>query len=248
MSKKLAVGLGSLVLDVKVGRGAFMKDLDRARLLAETMVGIGKARGTPVVAVLTDMNQPLGRMVGNANEIEESIEVLHGGGPRDLVEVVYRLGEEMLVLSGVESNRADARLRLEAAVSSGAAFEKFEQVVVAQGGDPAVLHDPSLLPRAGNEHVIRAMEPGFIARIDAFDIGMAGLRLGAGRERKEDDVDPAVGMAIEVKVGDEVSAGQALARVYWNEETRLADALPMIEGAFEVSQQRGIPLVYGEVR
>ena len=248
MSKKLAVGLGSLVLDVKVGRGAFMKDLDRARLLAETMVGIGKARGTPVVAVLTDMNQPLGRMVGNANEIAESIDVLHGGGPQDLVEVVYRLGEEMLMLSGVEPNRADARLRLEAAVSSGAAFEKFEQVVVAQGGDPAVLHDPSLLPHAENEHVVRAMQPGFVARIDAFDIGMAGLRLGAGRERKEDDIDPAVGMAIEVKTGDEVTAGQALARIFWNDETRLADALPMIEGAFEVSQQRGTPLVYGEVR
>jgi len=248
MSKKLAVGLGALVLDVKVGRGAFMKDLDRARLLAETMVGIGKARGTPVVAILTDMNQPLGRMVGNANEIIESIEVLQGGGPQDLIEVVYRLGEEMLMLGGIDDTRADARRRLKQAIASGAAFEKFEQVVIAQGGDPAVLHDPSLLPKAQDEHTIRATRSGFVARIDAFDIGTAGLRLGAGREAKEDEIDPAVGMAIEVKVGDEVTAGQALVRIFWNDQGRLARALPMIEGSFEISERPGTPLVYGEVR
>ncbi len=248
MSKKLAVGLGALVLDVKVGRGAFMKDLDQARLLAETMVSIGKSRGTPVVAVLTDMNQPLGRMVGNSNEIAESVEVLRGEGPRDVVEVVYRLGEEMLMIAGIESKRGDARRRLEDAVSSGAALEKLEQVTIAQGGDPAVLHDLSLLPHAGNEHVVIAREPGFVARIDALDIGNAALRLGAGRERKEDEIDPAVGLAVEVKVGDEVAAGQPMARIYWNEEARLAAALPMIEGAFEVSPELGTPLIYGEVR
>lgn len=248
MSKKLAVGLGSLVLDVKVGRGAFMKELDSARLLAETMVGIGKARGTPVVAVLTDMNQPLGRMVGNANEIVESIEVLKGGGPRDLLEVVFRLGEEMLMLSALVSTRADARLKLEQAVSSGAAFEKFEQVVAAQGGDPGALTDTTKLPAAANEHTVRATHGGFVARIDAFEIGTAGLRLGAGRDRKEDDIDPGVGIAIEVKQSDEVTAGQALARIFWNDESRLADALPMIESAFEISEHRGTPLVYGEVR
>jgi pyrimidine-nucleoside phosphorylase len=248
MSKKLAVGLGGLVLDVKVGRGAFMKDLDRARLLAETMVGIGKAQGTPVVAVLTDMNQPLGRMVGNANEIAESIDVLRGGGPRDLVEVVYRLGEEMLMLAGIESQRGDARQRLERAVRTGAAFEKLEQVTIAQGGDPAVLHDPSLLPQAENEHVVRAPRAGYVARIDAFDIGSAALRLGAGRERKDDDIDPAVGIAVEVKTGDEVTAGQAVARIFWNDEGKLADSLPMIEGAFEISEHLGTPLVYGDVR
>jgi pyrimidine-nucleoside phosphorylase len=248
MSKKLAVGLGALVLDVKVGRGAFMKDLDRARLLAETMVGIGKARGTPVVAVLTDMNQPLGRMVGNAVEIAESIEVLHGGGPPDLVEVVYRLGEEMLMLAGIASERADARQRLEQAVASGAAFEKLQQVTVAQGGDPAVLLDPSLLPQPDNEHIVRATKGGYVVRVDAFEIGTAALRLGAGRERKEDDIDPSVGIAVEAKIGDEVAAGQALARIFWNDEGKLADALPMTEGAFEISEQQGSRLVYGEVR
>jgi pyrimidine-nucleoside phosphorylase len=248
MSKKLAVGLGALVLDVKVGRGAFMRDLDRARLLAETMVGIGKAHHTPVVAILTDMNQPLGQMVGNANEVIESIEVLHGGGPRDLVEVVYRLAEEMLTLAGIEANRVDARLRLQSAVNSGAAFEKLEQIVEAQGGDPGVLHDPSQLPHAQHEDVVRAKRRGYVVRIDAFDIGTAALRLGAGRERKEDDIDPAVGLAVEVKVGDEVAPGQPLARVFWNDDARLADALPMIEGSFEISEQLGSPLVYGEVR
>lgn len=248
MSKKLAVGLGALVLDVKVGRGAFMKDLDRARLLAETMVGIGKAHHTPVVAILTDMNQPLGRMVGNAVEIAESIDVLHGGGPRDLVEVVYRLAEEMLILAGIEANRADARARLQAAISSGAAFEKLEQIVVAQGGDPSALHDLSKLPTAQNEHAVRAQQGGYVARIDAFDIGTAALRLGAGRERKEDEIDHAVGLAVEVKVGDEVESGEPLAQIYWNDDAKLANALPMVDGAFEISEHLGTPLVYGEVR
>jgi pyrimidine-nucleoside phosphorylase len=248
MSKKLAEGLDGLVLDVKVGRGAFMKDLDRARQLAETMVGIGKAAKTPVVAVLTDMNQPLGRAVGNADEIREAIDVLHGGGPPDLVEVCYRLGEEMLLLGGIDDDRSEARRRLEAAVGSGAAFEKLEEVVEAQSGDPAALHDTSLLPRADNEEVVRAPRPGFVARIDAFDIGTAALRLGAGRERKEDDVDPAVGIAVEVKVSDEVEAGQPLAVVHWNDRAKLADALPMIEDSFEISEQMGTPLVYGDVR
>ena len=248
MSKKLAVGLGALVLDVKVGRGAFMKELDSARLLAETMVGIGKARGTPVVAVLTDMNQPLGRMVGNANEIAESVEVLHGGGPQDLIEVVFRLGEEMLMIAGIETERADARLRLERAIGTGAAFEKLLEVTAAQGGDPAVLEDPSRLAQAANEHTVRAARAGDVARIDAFEIGTAALLLGAGRERKEDDIDPAVGIAVEVKTGDEVTAGEALACIYWNDEAKLADALPLIEGAFEISEHRGTPLVYGEVR
>jgi thymidine phosphorylase len=127
-------------------------------------------------------------------------------------------------------------------------MEKFEQVTIAQGGDPAVLHDVSLLPRAGNEQVVIARESGYVARIDAFDIGTAALRLGAGRERKEDDVDPAVGLSVEVKAGDEVAAGQPLARIYWNDESRLADALPLTEGAFEISSQLGTPLIYGEVR
>ena len=164
------------------------------------------------------------------------------------MEVVYRLGEEMLMLAEISSERADARRRREQAVSSGAAFEKLQQVTVAQGGDPAVLLDPSLLPQAENEHIVRATKGGYVVRVDAFEIGTAALRLGAGRERKEDDIDPSVGIAVEAKTGDEVTAGQALARIFWNDGSRLADALPLTEGAFEISEQRGSPLVYGEVR
>jgi pyrimidine-nucleoside phosphorylase len=249
MSKKLAEGLDALVLDVKVGRGAFMRSLDRAHLLAETMVGIGAARDTQVVAVLTDMGQPLGRAVGNANEIAESVEVLQGGGPPDLLEVVYRLGEEMLIRSGRAVERADARSRLEEAVESGAAFDKLVQVVVAQGGDPAVLHDPGLLPSARQEHVVTAPSSGYVARADALDIGMAAVALGAGRQRKEDGVDPAVGITVEVKLGDRVAAGQPLARVAWNDRARLDAALGFIEGAFAVTAEEVVapPLIYGEV-
>jgi len=249
MSKKLAEDLDALVLDVKVGRGAFMRDLDRAHLLAETMVGIGAARDTQVVAVLTDMGQPLGRAVGNANEIAESIEVLQGGGPPDLLEVTYRLGEEMLMRSGKAVERADARSRLEEAVESGAAFEKLAEVVIAQGGDPEALHDPGLLPSAGHEHVITASSTGYLARADALDIGMGAVALGAGRQRKEDGIDPAVGITIEAKLGDMVEEGQPLARVAWNDSARLEAALRYVEGAFAVSSEEVVapPLIYGEV-
>jgi pyrimidine-nucleoside phosphorylase len=249
MSKKLAEGLDALVLDVKVGTGAFMKDLGRARLLAETMVGIGRAAGTGVTALLTDMNQALGRTVGNANEMVESIEVLRGGGPADLVEIVYRLGEEMLLRGGTTDDRSDARSRLEQAVSSGAAFEKLVEVVTAQGGDPAVLHDPARFPTAGNEHVVGAPRSGFVSRADALDIGVAALRLGAGREAKEDVIDPSVGIVVEVNVGDEVEAGRPLARIAWNDSGRLAVAAPLVERAFTIEEGPVDvpPLVYGEV-
>ncbi len=180
MSKKLAEGLDGLVLDVKVGRGAFMKRPEESRTLAETMVGIGRSYGTPVRALLTDMNQPLGGEVGNACEVVESVEVLRGGGPADLVEVTYRLGEEMLVLGGVAADRAEARARLERAVASGAAFEKLVEVVEAQGGDPAVIHDPSLLPVAPHHHEVPAARSGYLTRCDALDLGVAAMRLGAG--------------------------------------------------------------------
>ena len=249
MSKKLAEGLDGLVLDVKVGRGAFMKHEDESRTLAETMVGIGRAYGTPVRALLTDMNQPLGAEVGNACEVAESIEVLRGGGPADLVEVTYRLAEEMLVLGGVAANRAEARARLEKAVASGAAFDKFVEVVEAQGGDPAVIHDPSLLASAPNHHEVSATRSGYLTRCDALDLGVAAMRLGAGRERKEDAIDPGVGLRVLAKVGDEVEAGQPLVRLAWADPDRLAAALPLAERALEVGEERVAPppLIHGEV-
>jgi pyrimidine-nucleoside phosphorylase len=249
MSKKLAEGLDALVLDVKVGRGAFMKELDDARKLAETMVGIGRVRGTPVTAVLSDMSQPLGNAIGNANEIAESVDVLRGEGPADITEITYRLCEEMLLMGGITDDRADARARLEKAVSSGAAFEKLVEVVVAQDGDPSVLEDTSLLAGATGETVFAAPRSGVLARCDALDLGVAALRLGAGREKKEDDIDPGVGIMVPVAIGDHVEEGTPLAVLAWSDEGRLGAAMQLVERAFEIGDEavEAPPLVYGEV-
>jgi pyrimidine-nucleoside phosphorylase len=250
MSKKLAEGLDALVLDVKVGRGAFMKQIEDARRLASTMVGIGAGRGTRVGAVITDMNQPLGRAVGNANEMVESIEVLRGGGPPDLRALVLRLGEDMLLAGGAAGGRDEARSRLERAVESGEALAKLVETVEAQGGDPAVIHDPGGFPTAAGEHVVTAPRPGFVHAADALGIAVGALRLGAGRERKEDDIDPSAGVLVEVKIGDRVDAGDPLARIAWNDRERLAAAVTAIEPAFEIGDEPRPPatLIYEEVR
>ncbi|MEX0827182.1 MAG: thymidine phosphorylase [Acidimicrobiia bacterium] len=241
MSKKLAEGIDALVLDVKVGRGAFMKYVEDARELAEIMIGIGQAEGTTVTAFLTDMSQPLGKEVGNASEIRESVEVLKGGGPPDLIEIVLSLGAEMLLLGGIDEDEAAARARLQKAIDSGAAFDKLMEVVEAQGGDSAVLEDPSLLPVAKGEHVVEASRDGIVTRCDALDIGVAAMRLGAGRATKEDDIDPAPGITVEVNIGDEVSKGDPLLRLHWNEEHRLAEALSLAETAVLVEDGPATP-------
>jgi pyrimidine-nucleoside phosphorylase len=234
MSKKLAEGIDALVLDVKVGSGAFMKYVEDARELAEIMIGIGRAEGTAVTAFLTDMSQPLGREVGNASEIRESVEVLKGGGPADLIEIVFSLGTEMLLLGGIEDDESAARARLAKAIESGAAFEKLVDVAEAQGGDASVLHDPSLLPGATGEHVIEATRDGVVTRCDALDIGVAAMRLGAGRATKEDEIDPGTGITVEVKIGAEVSKGDPVLRLHWNERRRLDEALTLAERAVVV--------------
>jgi pyrimidine-nucleoside phosphorylase len=250
MSKKLAEGIDGLVLDVKVGTGAFMKRLDLARDLAKTMVEIGSAHETKVTALITEMSQPLGREIGNASEMRESLEILKGGGPHDVVEVTMRLGVEMLLLGGVESDPVTARRRLEQQIASGAAFEKFEEIVIAQGGDPAVLHDPSLLAQAPDHHPIHAHQDGYIQRADAFDFGVGAVRLGAGRATKEDSIDPAVGITVEVKVGDEVAAGQLLATLHHRGGRGLDEALRLSERAISIGDEaiETTPLVIEEVR
>ncbi|HEX9978746.1 MAG TPA: thymidine phosphorylase [Acidimicrobiia bacterium] len=250
MSKKLAEGIDGLVLDVKVGRGAFKRELDDARTLARTMVNIGTAYGITAVAFITDMNQPLGREVGNASEVVESIAVLKGGGPADLVEIVFLLGAEMLVLGGVAANAEVARDRLAAAVSSGAALEKFVEVIGAQGGDPRVVEDTSLFPAAAGEHVITAPRAGVVTRCDALDLGVAAMRLGAGRATKEDAIDPGVGITVEAKVGVQVEAGDALARLHFDDAGRLAEATALAERAFEIGDgpAKSPLLLYEEVR
>jgi len=250
MSKKLAEDLDGLVLDVKIGSGAFMKDLASGTELAETMVGIGTAHNTPVVGLLTDMDQPLGAEVGNANEMVESIATLHGEGPADVTELTMRLGEEMLILGGVARDSNDARERLEAAVTSGAALDIFARVIETQGGDPRVLEDLSLLPSAARTHTVVADRSGFVERCDALAVGRSAVRLGAGRQAKEDDVDPGVGITIHAKVGDEVTDGVRLATVRYNTDAQLAACLPVLETAWVMSDepQQAPPLILGEVR
>ncbi len=250
MSKKLAEDLDGLVLDVKVGRGAFMKDPDDAKHLAETLIGIGRAYELPVVALLTQMSQPLGREVGNANEIEESIAVLTGQGPDDLVQITLALGSEMLILAGVAQDYDDAERRLHQAVTSGAALDILASVVEAQGGDPRVVKDPALLPKAEHVEEFRATRPGYVTRCDALDIGVAAMRLGGGRERKEDLIDPAVGITVLAKEGDHVDEGQPLARIAWNDEGRLAAAKTVLKRAWHLAAIPATPnpLILGEVR
>jgi pyrimidine-nucleoside phosphorylase len=216
MSKKLAEGLDGLVLDVKTGSGAFMQDLEGSRALARTMVDIGARAGVKTVALISWMGQPLGREVGNANELRESIEVLRGEGPEDVVELVLALGEVMLELAGLSGGR-EALLE---AIESGKALQKLIDVAVAQGGDPSVIESPDLLPVCAHEAAITAPRDGYVTRCDALTIGVAATRLGAGRERKEDTIDPGVGITLEAKVGDQVSAGQLLARARYSDPAR----------------------------
>lgn len=236
MSKKLAEDLDGLLLDVKVGSGAFMKTTEDAERLARTMVGIGAGYGTPVTALLTNMSQPLGTAVGNANEIVESINILRGEGPPDTTELTLRFAAEMLVLAGRPSLPV-ARAEAEAAVGSGAALETLIRLTEAQGGDPSAIENPTLLDRAPNEHVVTADRRGFVRQCDALDIGLAGVRLGAGRSTKDDLVDPGVGIEILAKVGDEVQVGDVLATVAYRDPGRLNDALPYLGRAWKLTDE-----------
>lgn len=250
MSKKLAEDLDGLVLDVKVGSGAFMNTVDDARLLAETMVGIGASHGTTVVAYLTNMEQPLGHEVGNASEIRESIEVLRGDGPADLVEITYLLGREMLVLGGIAQTHDEAQALLEDAVASGKAFETFRTIVSSQGGDVAMIDDPGLLPVADHTHVLRAATDGWVRRCDALEIGIASVRLGGGRETKEAAIDPSVGITVHAKIGDSVRAGDALATFTYAENEKLEAALGAVETAWQIGTTpvKNQPILLDEIR
>ena len=235
MSKKMAEGLDALVLDVKTGVGAFMQDADGARKLAETMVAIGSAHGVTTRAVITAMDQPLGNAVGNANEIAESVRVLEGVGPADLVEIVVRLGGEMLVAGGVSATLDDGEALIERAIADGSGMAKFIEIVDAQGGDVEMVRDTGRLPQAEHSHEIRASAAGTVQWCDARKIGVGAVRLGAGRSRAEDDIDPAVGIDIRAKIGDAVAEGDVLATVSYNDRTRLDAALDLLEAAWTIS-------------
>jgi pyrimidine-nucleoside phosphorylase len=250
MSKKLAEDLDGLVLDIKIGSGAFMKDVESGTELAQTMVGIGRSHDTPVVGFLTDMDQPLGTEVGNANEMVESIAILRGEGPPDSTELTFRLGEEMLILGGVAADRVEARAQLQAAVASGSGLDVFAKVIEAQGGDPSVLEDPSLLPSSERVHTVVADSAGFVERCDALAVGRSAVRLGAGRQAKEDDVDPGVGITVHAKVGDPVAFGDALGTVRYNTDDQLSACLPVLEPAWVIADEApsSLPLILGEVK
>ena len=241
LCKKLAEGIDALVLNVTFGRGAFMTEKARARELACAMVAIGRAMGKPVRAVLSAMDEPLGRAVGNALEVAESIECLHGRGPADLMAVTFALGEQMLTLCGLATDGGGGAEKLEAALASGAALAKFREIVAAQGGDVRMVDDPSLLPSARLQEPLVSEAGGFVGEVDAPP-ARACLRLGAGRARAEDRIDPAVGVARLVKVGESVAPGGVLAVVHASDEDALAEARAILERAIIVGKTPGVPV------
>ncbi|WJL95053.1 thymidine phosphorylase [Microbacterium sp. ET2] len=225
MSKKIAEGTAALVLDVKFGSGAFMQDIDRARELARTMVGLGTDSGVATTALLTDMNTPLGRAIGNANEVRESVEVLAGGGPADVVELTVALAREMLALAG----QPDADV--EAALADGRAMDVWRAMIRAQDGDP-----DAPLPTARETHTVTAPRGGIVSRMEALPFGIAAWRLGAGRARAEDAVIHAAGIDLHVKPGDQVSAGAPVFTLSADDAARFARALDAVEGAWDIGE------------
>ena len=248
LSKKLAEGIDALVLDVKFGRGAFMKNRADARRLAEALVSAGRAGGKRVRAVLTAMEQPLGHAVGNALEVAEAIACLWGEGPEDLMEVTYTLGAHMLILGGVARDEGEAHGQLKHAVGSGSARAKFREIITAQGGDARVVDDPSLLPQARLQVPLTAPRDGFIRDVDAMGVALAALGLGAGRVKAEDKIDPAVGVSGLVKIGERVKAGAALCTIHANDEQALTAARDLLANAIAVGEMPGVvPRLIDEV-
>ncbi len=244
MSKKLAEGLTGLVLDVKTGAGAFMPDLPRSTELAQTMIAIGQAHQCPTIALLTTMDHPLGMAAGNALEVKECIEAMRGEGPPDLMEVTYALGVAMLQVGGVERDAAAARSRLEAAIDSGRAAALFAEIIAAQGGNPAVVDDPSLLPHAAVQGVFEAPEDGVVRRIEPRPIGRGIASLGGGRFAMDDVLDHGVGFVITVKPGDRVERGQPIATIHAKHDTDLKVGRAILRSAISFGETASaIPLI-----
>ncbi|MEO8082572.1 MAG: thymidine phosphorylase [Ardenticatenales bacterium] len=234
MSKKLAAGASAIVLDVKVGGGAFMKTLPEARALAEAMLSIGRAAAPPrrMAALLTAMDQPLGRAIGNALEVAEAIATLRGDGPADLLDLSLQLTALLHVAAGIADHVDAVRPALERAIASGAALDRLRQLVEAQGGDPRCVDDPALLPHAPHVATIRAARSGVVLRVDARALGDAAVRLGAGRRRKGEAIDHAVGLIVHARCGDSVAVGDALADVHARTSAKAADVETAVRAAF----------------
>lgn len=242
MSKKIAAGAEVIVLDVKCGRGAFMKTPEDARKLAEAMVVIGRHLGRKVSAIITDMETPLGAYIGNALEVEEAVEILQGkheGTP--LWEVSLVLCGHLLALGGLATDPADGRAKAERALRSGAGLNKLREMIEAQGGDGRVTEDLGLLPKARMRIDVVAPRGGWLAAVDALDIGEAANRLGAGRAKKEDNVDPAVGVVLKARAGQQMTQGDVLATLHVNDESRVGEARALVERAFKWSEDHVTP-------
>ncbi len=237
MSKKLAEGIDGLVLDVKTGGGAFMERFGDARKLAETMCAIGRSMGKRVVALITRMDEPLGRAVGNAVEVAESVECLRGKGPLDLMEVTLELAAEMIVMGERARTINEAREICRRLIADGRALERFRRMIEAQGGDPRVLDDPTLLPAPRRRIDVTASRTGIIGRLAARQIGHATMLLGAGRARVDSKIDPAVGILLHKKSGDHVQQGEALCTLLVNDESRLAEVATLVAKAYSLGDE-----------
>jgi len=246
MSKKLAEGLTGLVLDVKRGSGAFLPKVEQGLELAKTMIALGEDRGCPTVALLTAMDRPLGRACGNVLETEEAILALRGEGPPDLLEVTYALGVEMLLAAGIETSTKKARKKLETAIASGLAAEKFEQIIEAQGGNPKAVEDPAVLPQALAVEVYSAARTGVVQRVEPRTIGRAIIALGGGRRTVDDSVDPTVGFVITVKPGDKVLEGEPIASVFAKDADGIRTGFDALAAAIVIGDkltEKPLPLV-----
>ena len=238
MSKKMAEGLDALVLDVKVGSGAFIKKQVDARRLAQMMVGIGRRMDKRVQALITDMNQPLGYAVGNALEVMEVSQTLMNQGPPDLTRLSLELAARMIHLAKLAPTLDEARHLAENKLVDGSGYRKFKQVIQAQGGNPLALDKFELLPNATGMREIASPRGGYVSAIEAEDVGRASTIMGAGRDQKDDSIDPAVGVILEIKVGEKVDAGSVLCRLYYTSEEHVEEAAALVEGAFRISAQK----------
>ncbi|MDE6388877.1 MAG: pyrimidine-nucleoside phosphorylase [Lachnospiraceae bacterium] len=247
MSKKLASGADAIVLDVKTGSGAFMKDEKDSFALAQEMVTLGNMAGRKTIAVVSDMDQPLGRAVGNALEVEEAIATLRGKGPEDFTELCMTLGTYMLIAGGAASDEQDARKKLHSVIEDGSALKKLADFVQAQGGDAKAVYDTTLLPKASVVEEIVSSKSGYVCRIDCEEIGICSLILGGGRETKDSMIDLSVGLVLNKKVGDYVTAGQSLATIYANDRDKLASAKERFGAAYHFTDQpvQGSGLIKG---
>lgn len=238
MSKKIAAGADVIVLDVKVGSGAFMKDEESAVKLADTMVRIGDAVGKKTMAVVSDMDEPLGFAVGNALEVKEAIDTLAGNGPQDLYELCLELGSHMVAGAGKAQNCAEAKEMLAGTIKDGSAFRKLAELVEAQGGNPEAVYDTELLPKASIEYEYRADTEGYVSRIVCDIVGTSAMVLGGGRENKDSVIDLSVGIVLEAKKGAYVHKGDVLARFYANDENKLSDAIKRFADAYVIEDTR----------